>query len=183
MLGLCKLLSYTRESTNNWFQTLGAVHTTIVGATNTFLDLLSSDPELGYYGSLRDEAAAAFSSEEEWGALGALAKLPLADSAIRERLRRNPPVARGTMREVVHKDGLTLPDGNHLPRGTWIGVSVIGVQTDDRFYSKPEEYDPFRFARARAEPLSPGEKQVTRNVALATSSDVFLAFGYGRHSW
>lgn len=154
-----------------------------MGATNTFLDLLSSDPDLGYYDGLRDEAAAAFGSEKDWGALAALAKLPLADSAIRESLRRNPPAARGAMREVVHKDGLTLPDGHHLPRGTWIGASVIGVQTDDRFYPKPDVYDPFRFARARAQPFSKGEKQDTRNVALATSSDVFLAFGHGRHSW
>lgn len=54
---------------------------------------------------------------------------------------------------------------------------------NDRFYPKPDEYDLFRLSRARTEPFLHGKKQDMRRVALATTSDVFLAFGHGRHSW
>jgi len=75
-----------------------------------------------------------------------------------------------------------VPDGDHLPRGTWIGASVIGVHMNDGFYPKPDECDPFRFSRARTEPFLHGKKQEKENIALATTSEVFLAFGHGRHS-
>ena len=96
------------------------------------------------------------------------------------------------MREVVQKGGLTLPEGTHLPCGSLLGVSLVGVHTDERFYSKPNEYNPFRFVRTRATAIPEDEpavmihskaSQYRKNVSLATSSDIFLSFGYGRHSW
>ena len=163
-----------------------------MSVTNVFLDLLSSEPELRYYEHLRNEAAEAFKSEADWADLGSLAKLTLTDSTIRESLRRSPVSARAAMREVVHKDGVTLPSGDRLPRGALLGVSMIGVHTDDRFYTKPNEYDPFRFARPRnvtrpasdLEPTTSTKASETRsNVRLITPSDIFLGFGYGRHAW
>ena len=96
------------------------------------------------------------------------------------------------MREVVKHDGLTLPEGTHLPRGSLLGVSLVGVHTDERFYSKPNGYDPFRFVRSKViatpengfDTISNSKAPVYRkNVNLATCSDIFLSFGYGRHSW
>lgn len=55
------------------------------------------------------------------------------------------------MQEVIHKMGVTLPDGSHLPQGQWLGVSLKGITLDERFYSDPHNYDPWRFSRAREE--------------------------------
>lgn len=173
-------------------QTLGAVHTTIMTATNVFLDLLSSPPESCYYESLREESIAAFKTQGEWEDLASLSRLSYTDSAIRESLRLNLPAARGAMRKVIHKDGLTLPGGHHLPQNAWVGASVVGVNTDDRYYKEPNQYEPFRFARARTELASlqatdpknaSTARQELNGAYLATTADTFMSFGYGRHSW
>lgn len=80
-----------------------------------------------------------------------LYKLTRIDSAIRESMRRNPLSGRGIMKEVVHPNGITLPGGQEVPYGTWLGISVSGISQDERYYSDPHNYDPFRFSRARTE--------------------------------
>ena len=159
-------------------------------ATHFFLDLLSSPPDASYYESLHTEAASTFQTQEHWGRLASLSKLSLTDSAIRESLRINPPNGRGAMRQVMHKDGITLPGGQHLPRDAWVGVSVLGINRDERFYADPDQFRPFRFARSPAKPdtkpLSPATQDVEgppNDPYLATAEDKFMSFGYGRHSW
>lgn len=166
---------------------------TIVTATSTFLDLLSSHTKLGYYDTLRDESAKAFEFEKNWDDWTALSKLPLIDSAIRETLRRNPQPVRSRQRHVVPKNGITLPDGHHLPKDSRLGFSVPGIHFDDRFYHHPKMYDPFRFVTAQAS-NSAGEfgqentstDPVSRPWAFSSivvTSNTFLAFGHGRHAW
>ena len=46
-------------------QTLGAVHTTIMTATNTLLDLVSSDPDARFWEQLREEAAGVFQMADD----------------------------------------------------------------------------------------------------------------------
>lgn len=75
------------------------------------------------------------------------------------------------------KDGLTLPDGSKVPQGTWIGVPIQAVQMDDRFYSKPDGYDPFRFARMKEFGGDPG------NIDAAHTSDTYLFFSHSRSAW
>lgn len=94
------------------------------------------------------------------------------------------------MRQVMHKDGITLPGGHHLPQDAWVGVSVLGINRDDRFYADPDQFKPFRFARSPAKsdtkPLSPATQNVEgppNDPYLATAEDKFMSFGYGRHSW
>lgn len=130
---------------------LAATHSTIIITTSTFLDLLSSPPELGYYKAIAEEAASVFHTEEDFWNLQSLHKLSRIDSAIRESMRRNPLTGRGIMKEVVHPNGVTLPDGHKIPLGTWLGVSNLGISQDERYYSDPHKYDPFRFSRARTE--------------------------------
>lgn len=115
--------------------------------TNVFLDILNANPEFNVYDFLREEAAQAFQSEANWSDPKALHKLVLADSAIRESLRTNPISARGLMREVTPKDGLVLPDGKRVARGTWDGSQVQRIHMDDRFYDRPDQYDRFRSER------------------------------------
>ena len=58
-------------------------------ATNTFLNLVSSDPELRYYETLQGEASTVFKEDGDWADPDALDKLPYVDSAIRETLHES----------------------------------------------------------------------------------------------
>lgn len=140
-------------------QTLGATHSSINVATVTILDLLSSPAEMGYFEAIALEAASVFQNEEDFANLASLQRLSRVDSAIRESSRRNPLTGRGIMREVVHKNGITLPDGQKIPHGAWLGVSLTGIHQDERYYSDPHKYDPFRFSRARTEVALIGENK------------------------
>ena len=174
---------------NHPTQTLGAVHATIMVSTNVFLDILSCKPESDCYSCLREEAASVFRTPEHWTALSSLSNLPLADSAVRESLRLSPGSGRGAMRQVVAKEGLTLPSGQHLPQNAWVGAYIVGIHLDSRYYQDPNEYQPFRHARkviveSSSTASSIGKTKLGSNgVYLATASDTFLGFGYGRHSW
>ena len=126
------------------------------------------------YERLRKEAAMAFRKEVDWGAQATLQGLVLTDSAVREGLRRNPLQIRGLLREVMPASGIILPDGNRIPQGTWIAVPFQPIHMDERFYPNADEFDPFRFARIRAE----GDR-----LDSTQTSETYLAFSYGRHSW
>ena len=170
---------------------LGGIHTTIMSATNTLVDLVSSPLEDDNFGRLREEAASTFCSDEDWNDHNLLRKLTHTDSAIRETLRLNPVLTRLLLREVVDDKGLRLPDGHHLSKGTWIAVTSVGIHSDERFYANPERYKPFRFVE-RVKPNAKGSDegvaqsslfQSGKPQGLSTASDTYLAFGYGRHSW
>ncbi len=152
---------------------------------NVFFDLLSADTEQNYYQRLRSEADSAFPSTGDWSKPASVTKLPLADSAIRESMRRNPSSVRSMLREVVQKEGVTLPDGTHLPNGAWVGVPMQSVHFDERFYSDPEEYKPFRFDRSmgQASMVSDQASENRKNMSLVTTSDTFMTWGHGRHAW
>ncbi|KAE8378054.1 cytochrome P450 [Aspergillus bertholletiae] len=153
---------------------------TTVTATNTFLDLLASDPQQNYYEVLREEAESAFSTEDDWSQSVALQKLKRADSAIRESLRRNPILLNALSRQVMPKEGVTLPSGQHLQQGAWVAFSAAGIHNDERFYHKPDVYTPFRFLPTE----TTGEKIDTKpkTAMMVTTSDTFLPFGHARHS-
>ena len=158
-------------------------------AKNTFLDLLSSDPELKYYETLQEEALTTFREKGDWAGPAALGKLLYAVSAIKETVRENPVLTRVVVREVIQKGGFDLPD---VPQGGWLAAPVVGIHNDERFYPEPEKYEPFRFAKAATETPSNRETDDTQTAkaarnrklqGLSTASDSYLAFGYGRHSW
>ena len=106
---------------------------------------------------------------------------------IRESLRYHPILIKGLTKEVVPSAGLQLPDGTHMPKGGWVGVPVLGLHRDERYYPNPDIYEPFRFVK---EPRSSDEKE-TQQKASAYEDDLeaakptttYLGFGYGRHAW
>ncbi|KAJ5115547.1 hypothetical protein N7526_011428 [Penicillium atrosanguineum] len=162
-------------------KTSGAISSSSVTAANTLLDILSSDPSLHYYQTLRVEAESVFPTAEDWVLSAGLLKLRHMDSAIRESLRRSPILVRGLWREVMPINGVTLPDGQHLRQGAWIGVPVPGIHNDERFHDQPEVYDPFRFVSSSLK----GEVADAENckaTMLTMTNDTFLPFGYARHS-
>lgn len=127
-----------------------------------------------------------FKIERDWTDHSNLGRLVLADSAIKETLRLSPLLFRGMIREVAGSDGIDLPDGHHLPQGTWLGVAIDGIHHDDRFYENPTDYDPFRFAREQGAGESSGTDKLSTSSTvqgLITPSDTYLPWGYGRHAW
>lgn len=145
-------------------QALGAIHTTISTSATALLDILSSPPELEYYEAIHEEASEIFQNEEDWDKLASINKLTRIDSAIRESMRLNPSFGRVAMHEVLPKNGVTLPNGPHIPRGAWLGVALTGINLDERYYPGAHKYDPFRFSRARAEIAQMEENQKTESI-------------------
>ncbi|OJJ43888.1 hypothetical protein ASPZODRAFT_19188 [Penicilliopsis zonata CBS 506.65] len=159
----------------------GAISSSAVTATHLFLDLLGYDSDLEYYHALRHEAEAAFDSPEAWLQPSRFFDLHRTDSTVRETLRRSPMTNRGLARQVMPPDGVTLPDGQHLRQGTWIGVAVPGIHRDERFYPDPDAYQPFRFAPEQTEQQGSNNGDHKRTL-LVTTSDTFLSFGHARRA-
>ena len=73
-----------------------------------------------------------------------------------------------------------------MPQGTWMGVPVLGIHRDERFYPDSSTYDPYRFSKLKQE-----REMENKNGAAVSSGDLdaaststsFLGFGYGRHAW
>ena len=177
---------------------LGGIHTSIVTSCNVMFDLLSSDPKSCYYNQLREETDVIFANDEDWNEHMAVGKLSHVDSAIRESLRRSPVITKNVLREVIKEDGLRMPNGQHLPKGTWAAVPSVGLHFDNRFYPDAQRYDPFRFVRDVTKEMdvtdnisnplqeekveAPTPKQ-RKNQNLSNTSETYMAFGHGRRSW
>lgn len=152
-----------------------ALATMSLVSLNVFFDLSSAPSELDAFNVIREEAAQIFTSDQSWTSPAALHRLKLPASAIRESLRLNPIQLHALVREVMPKDGIRLPDGTSIAKGTWIGVPAQAVHLDERFYDNPLSYDPFRFAREQ-------EKLGKEKADATQPSDTFLGFSYGRHA-
>lgn len=164
-----------------------ALHSSAIAATNVMFNLASSPPDKGFLGSIRAEASAVMPEDiSTWTKLE-ISKLIRADSAIRETMRCNGLIVRGLAREVMKKEGVTLPDGLHLARGTRLSAAIVPIHLDERFYPRAEEYNAFRFSDARSSTQEQLEE--SRNLApkaqgmsLATTGDTFYAFGRGKYA-
>jgi cytochrome P450 len=107
------------------------------------------------------------------------------DSVLRESMRMWGFVSRGVMKQVVAKDGVTLPSGQHLPRGTKVGVHGAPVHRDENIYSDAQVFKPFRFCSNGSENMVDdySEKVVGKGIPLVTTSSNFMAFSHGRNAW
>jgi cytochrome P450 len=168
-----------------------AIHTTTFTITNTFFDLLGSDPAKNFMAGLREEAERVFKEEEGIWTKAGLNRLVRADSAIRESMRVSNFLTRGVMRKVVTKEGLKNEDeGWTAPYGAYISVDVDSVHHDPNIYPNPNDYDAFRFSRPREEyeAKHPNDKDSAeslrlKNTGMISTGDTFLPFGHGRHAW
>jgi len=186
-----------------------AIHTTVFTITNCLFDLLS--PQLVQPSTLavspieviRKEARTNFISTEGTWSKESLAHLTNSDSAIRESMRVSNFLTRGLQRKVVAKDGVENKRGGwKLPYGATVAFDVHSVMHDPRIYPNADNFDAFRFARAREEDSTSGSedgngfvsvgKQHDRKsgsslegkkLTLSTTSGTFLPFGHGRHAW
>ncbi|PVH83978.1 putative Ent-kaurene oxidase [Cadophora sp. DSE1049] len=114
----------------------------------------------------------------------ALARMVTLDSTLRESLRMWGFVSRGVLKEVNKKDGVTLPSGQHLPRGTKVGIHAYPVHHDEDYYKDPYTFNPMRFC-TQGEKLGDGPAYSGKNkgTALVTTSSAFMPFSHGRHAW
>ncbi|KAL8391642.1 hypothetical protein RB595_010311 [Gaeumannomyces hyphopodioides] len=102
-------------------------------------NLLRSPPALA---RLREELRGAnLSHPPSYREVHDRARLPYLDAVVREGLRMHPTVG-VCIERVVPKQGLTLPDGRHIPAGTTVGLNPAVVLRDRAVYGP--DADDFR---------------------------------------
>ena len=165
-----------------------AIQSSTITLANLILDLAACPDMPFYFSQIRREVLSELEiSGGEW-TKDALARMVSLDSVLRESMRLWGFVSRGVMKEVVAKDGVTLPSGQHLPRGTKVGVHGAPIHRDEVIYPNASEFKPFRFRT-----MGPGgedrptddysDKIVGSGIPLVTTSSKFMAFSHGRHAW
>ncbi|KAN0073881.1 Cytochrome P450 [Elaphomyces granulatus] len=161
-----------------------AVPTVQTTTTNVIYDMLSSPPDMKVREHLYNEIVNALDTSpgKGWADQDLLPRLVFLNSAIRETLRCNPASVIAVERKVVPKEGVTLPSGQHLPKGSLLGVPVVGIHSDENIYPNAAKYEPFRFCNRK-----PGEEPDGRDTAISITStgdvnitDIFLSFGAGK---
>lgn len=165
-----------------------SIHTTAMTGHAVLLDILSTDPSV--VEGLRQEAERIWKEEGgKWTKQG-LARMYRMDSAIRESQRHSAFALTFVQRKVMAKEGITSPEGLHFEYGTLLSCPWTPVAGDGDIHDRPDEYDAFRYSRAREEyeTMNPEEKEKVdalkmKQNGLVTTSDRHLAFGHGRHAW
>lgn len=104
-------------------------------------------------------------------------------------MRLNPVSVVTLERKVLPREGVTLPSGQHLPAGTWLGVPVVGVHSDESIYPDAASYKPFRFCSRKPDGKPEDGNAAAANTTQMTSTglvnatDTFLPFGAGKFAW
>ncbi|RDX48972.1 cytochrome P450 [Lentinus brumalis] len=148
---------------------LGALHTTSMSLTNALFDL-AAHPE--YAQPLRDEIAPIVAAEG-W-TKQALHRMWKVDSFLKESHRYNGMGVLSMLREAM--TDVVLIDGTVIPKGTIVGVPTFAIHHDKEKYPDSHTFDPFRFARLRAQDGNETKHQ------LSTTALDWVGFGHGRQS-
>ncbi|KAI0809679.1 ent-kaurene oxidase [Xylaria sp. FL0064] len=173
-----------------------SLHTSSFTLQNLILDLMSTDPSLGYVEILRKECATVLTQSNGVWTRDAVNHLKLVDSAIRESMRISTVGTIMLPRKVINPHGIMLENCKEpIPAGIDIGVPIQPIHLDEVIYPDAKSYHPFRFAQpeevqrmqeifehnegfAEDQHLNRDGKQ-TQAVTL---DDAFFGFGVGRHA-
>ena len=100
-------------------------------------------------------------------------KIPYLEAVIKESIRFHPPVSM-IMERVVPPQGLALPDGRHVPGGSFVGMNpyIVG-RNKTVFGENAEEFYPDRWLRRDEE----SDDEFTERMQVYNSA--WLAFGGG----
>jgi cytochrome P450 len=74
----------------------------------------------------------------------------------------------------------TFSNGVTIPAGTFFGLPVHSIHTDEEIYPNAQEFDGFRFLKLREKE---GDGVLAARHQMVTTSAELLVFGLGRHSW
>ncbi|KAK4497822.1 hypothetical protein PRZ48_010476 [Zasmidium cellare] len=159
-----------------------AIHTTSITITNVLLDLYSSPRAEDFVEGLREECSRVLAEHGGKWTKAAVNDLVRIDSTIKESMRYSSLAIVGIMREVVKEDGIDLGNGIHLPKGVRIGAPNVAIHRDPTYYPNPDEFDAFRFAKARDSLDEKGQVLEKRGQNIVTTGEDFVAFGHGRHA-
>ncbi len=158
-----------------------AIQSSAITLTNLILDLGACPRIEEYLSIIRSEVLAELSAECGVWSKAALARMVVLDSTLRESLRLWGFVSRGVLKAVVKKEGVTLPTGEHLPRGTKVGIHAYPVHHDEEYYPRPFSFEPLRFCTSDE---SEGEAAENfKGASVVTTSSKFMTFSHGRHAW
>lgn len=166
-----------------------SIHTSSFAITGAILDLVASKKEI--IDELRDEIRTVLAAHGGKWNKRALAQMEKLDSCFRESQRVNSFVTLGLGRRVVAKDGVTTPEGLHIPRGNQVCVPGYAMHHDPEVYEAPDEFRPFRFSDMRKVAEGNGAAAEDKEAAQAsylsrarkqwaTTTNDFLGFGHGR---
>ncbi|KUJ23764.1 cytochrome P450 [Mollisia scopiformis] len=146
------------------------IQSSTITLTNLLLDLAchSSLPSLLF--TLRTEITTTLSSSNNIWTKSSLAKMVSLDSVLRESMRLWGFVSRGLLKKVIAREGVRLPSGEWLKRGTNVGFHQSVLHRDEDIYEGAEEFRPLRFVDERA------------GAPVVQTSKVFLGFSHGRHA-
>ena len=185
---------------------------TAIALTNTIFDTAASPDAKMFFEMLREESEREYEAGGGKWILESLTRMNRIDSALRESLRMNGGASsRGPTKEVIAPQGITLPDGTHIPQGVKIGISSFTIHHDSSIYSDPWGFNPFRFstpyeeavetlkqdhdvdvekvifdadkATNMPEALASKPAEVKKGPSLVTTSGEFMGFGHGRWAW
>ncbi|KAL8713324.1 MAG: hypothetical protein Q9220_002523 [cf. Caloplaca sp. 1 TL-2023] len=152
------------------FLGLGSIHTTASAANHAVHDLCAH-PEL--IDPLREELEEVIKSEGGLTKI-ALTKLWKLDSFLSESQRVNPPFLTSFHRLAL--EPITLSDGTHLPKGTFIALPAASILYDPAIVPDPHTFDAFRNYRKRQKPGNSTRYQ------YAMVDKEHLHFGHGKHA-
>ncbi|POS79571.1 hypothetical protein DHEL01_v202043 [Diaporthe helianthi] len=159
-----------------------SIHTSSFAITGVILDLVASKPE--YIEEMREEIRNVLAAHGGKWNKRALAEMQKVDSAFRESQRLNSFVTVGLGRTVVAKDGITTPEGLHIPPGNKVCVPCYGTHHDPGVYEAPDEFRPCRFSEMRKvaddKEADQGSYLSRARKQWATTTTDFLGFGHGR---
>lgn len=167
------------------------MHTTTATGTEALLDIFCSDSSKHVVDSLREEVQRIYAECNGVWSKASLTKLVRTDSALRESVRMHNVMTKGVFRKVLPVEGVRHPvEGWTAPQGMFIGTDVYSLHRDPDLYPHPEEYDAFRFSRAKEEgsicrdgDADRNDKQKLHGTDFSTTSTTFLPFSHGRHAW
>ncbi|TLS26874.1 hypothetical protein PpBr36_04795 [Pyricularia pennisetigena] len=167
------------------FANFVSIHTSTFSLTHAVLDLAAAGPEVQE--EMRREVVSVLAScNGEWSKR-ALANLYKTDSFLRESARLNTFMSVAGNRLITAPEGLALPNGQVLPKGTPIMFPAAPVMVDETYYPNPLEFRPFRFVPKAKDGGDGDEKTGVRDegrarTAFSCTSTEYMAFGHGKHA-
>jgi cytochrome P450 len=153
------------------------------------LDLAASTHLNTFLATMRTEVVSELAAEKGIWTKAALIRMVSLDSCLREGMRMWGFVSRGILKQVVAKDGVTLPNGMHLKKGTKVGIHAYPVHHDEDVYSNAHEFNAMRFCNMGEDrPEDDYSEKMAgsggrKGTSLVTTSSHFMAFSHGRHAW